>query len=145
MPSEQVSALLILLIVIAASLTIYGYALSVIQSKTQELERIASEQEYTSMQDLSKLLAYINGTHLIIGVYTGSNPVDLLRVYVNNTLYTNCTLVYQGSDQVTITSTGSIRIPSFSAAKIVCPVNRDYAIFKITYRGGAVVGEASNI
>ncbi len=145
MPSEQISALLMLLIVISASIIIYGYAINVIQSKTQTLERIASEQEYSNMQDLSKLLAYINGTHLIIGVYTGSSPVDLLRVYINNTLYDNCTLIYEGNNKVLITSEGSIRIPSYSAAKIVCPVNKNYAIFKITYSGGAIVGEASKI
>lgn len=145
MPSEQISALLMLLIVISASIIIYGYAINVIQSKTQTLERIASEQEYTSMQDLSKLLAYINGTHLIVGVYTGSNPVDLLRVYINNTLYDNCTLIYEGNNKVPISPEGSIRLPSFSAAQIVCPVNKNYAIFKITYLGGAIIGEASQI
>lgn len=145
MPSEQVSALLMLLIVIAASIIIYGYAINIIQSKTQDLERIAWEQQYTSSQDLSKLLAYINGTHLIIGVYTGLNPVDLERVYINNTLRTDCTLIYQGGSRATITSSGTIRIPSFSAAKIICPINKDYAIFKVTYMGGAVVGEASKI
>lgn len=145
MPSEQISALLMLLIVISASIIIYGYAISVIQSKTEALERITSEQQYSSMQDLSKLLAYINGSHLIIGVYTGSNPVDLQRVYINNTLYDNCTLIYEGNNKVTITSTGTVRIPSFSAAKIVCPVNKNYAIFKITYSGGAIIGEASQI
>lgn len=145
MPSEQISALLMLLIVISASIIIYGYAISVIQSKTETLERITSEQQYSSMQDLSKLLAYINGTHLIIGVYTGVNPVDLQRVYINNTLYDNCTLIYEGNNKATITSTGTIRIPSFSAAEIVCPINKNYAIFKITYIGGAIIGEASQI
>jgi len=145
MPSEQVSALLMLLIVIAVSVIIYGYAVNVIQSKSQALERITSQQQYSNMQDLSKLLAYINGTHLIIGVYTGSNPVDLQRVYINNTLYDNCTLIYEGNNKATITSTGSIRLPSFSAAQIICPINKNYAIFKITYTGGAIIGEASKI
>jgi archaellum component FlaG (FlaF/FlaG flagellin family) len=144
MPAEQVSALLMLLIVISASIIIYGYAVNVIQSRTQELNSLVMREQYEQSQSLSTLFAYLNGTHLVIAVATGQMPVQVYRVYINDTLQGSCSITYDGVTK-TITAEGYVTIPGYTAALITCPTTASYAAYKITYGGGALVGEATRI
>jgi archaellum component FlaG (FlaF/FlaG flagellin family) len=144
MPAEQVSALLMLLIVISASLIIYGYAVSVIHSRTQELNNIIIDTQYEQSQTLSVVFSYINNTHLIIAIASGQAPVEIYRVYINNTLQSSCKIKYDGVIK-TITTQGHVTLPAYTSAVITCPTTAQHVVFKITYGGGMLVGEAARI
>jgi len=86
--SEIVSAILLLVIVVAVGSTLYvQFYLTATQHQLQVMQETV-KADIASKQQLEILLAVGNGTtgEVTIIVATGSYPVQLYTIYINNTL-----------------------------------------------------------
>ena len=86
--SEIVAALLILLIIISVGVSVYLYMFSRVMSYQQSLSQQLISEEIKTREYLLILYVIGNSTNgrITIILVTGNWPVDLIAVYVNNTL-----------------------------------------------------------
>ena len=86
--SEIVAALLILLIIISVGVSVYLYMMSRVLTYQQTLSQRLISEEIKTREYLTILyvLGYSSNRTITIILVTGNWPVNLVSIYVNNTL-----------------------------------------------------------
>ncbi len=131
--SPYVSALLLALIVLVAGSMVLIYAISAIDVEYQRISRELIETELVMKQALAVAASYIDAGNGVVRVFaaTGEYPVELLGVYVNDTLV-ECTVYVDGAWNSLPT-----RIPPYTIAVVECPVgSASSATVRLVYEGG---------
>ena len=133
--SEIVAALLIMLIVISIGVSIYLYILSNILRYQQYMSQQLLSEEVKFRQTLTILHVLGNSTDnsVVVIVVSGNWPVNLIAVYINNTLAVDF-LSLGKPKTIPPQSTIELQIPS------PIPLSSNSIIeVKVVYEGGEVV------
>lgn len=133
--SEIVAALLIMLIAISIGVSIYLYVMSNILRYQQYMSQQLLSEEIKFRQSLTILYVLGNSTNnsIVVIVISCNWPVNLIAVYVNNTLAVDF-LSLGRPKTIPPQSTVELQIPS------PIPLNPNSIIeVKVVYEGGEVV------
>jgi len=143
--SEYVATLIITLVTLAAGAAIFIYSYNVVDSYYNALIR-TSEEVYGG-SSAAILASYITSSRdLVIIASTGSKPVTVMAVYINESLATACTLFYNKTS-ASLSSSSAVTVPYYTAFVIRCGVSPSarYAYVKLVFEGGEVVAKASRV
>ncbi|MEM1844660.1 MAG: hypothetical protein QW311_03250 [Ignisphaera sp.] len=137
--SEYVATLTIAIITLAAGVGIFAYSYYIIDSYYSRLVAVA-EGTRGRGGDIAILASLIDSSGKIVVIgSTGSKPVMLYAIHINNTLYTQCTVHIDGyNNTYTLDGSSYIQIPYYITFKSICitPSTTSQAIIKIVYEGG---------
>lgn len=137
--SEQLSAVILTLIVLSSMSLLFIYANNVISMAEQKISRKIVEASSSTKQVLDIATAFISGDELILIVVSNNYPVKLYGVYVNESLATShCNI---GGETIE----GHVVEP-LCIEVITCNIGlTNFTLVKLAYEGGVIEAYASRI
>ncbi len=137
--SEQLSAVILTLIVLSSMSLLFIYAGNVISIVEQKISRKIVEASGSTRQVLDIATAFISGDELILVVASNNYPVKLYGIYINESLATS----YCNISGKTIE--GHVVEP-LCLEVITCNIGLiNFTLVKLTYEGGVIEAYASRI
>ncbi|MCX8198789.1 MAG: hypothetical protein N3E36_02010 [Sulfolobales archaeon] len=137
--SEQLSAVILTLIVLSSMSLLFIYANNFISITEQRISRRIIEAGASVKQALDIAAAYISGDELVIVIASNNYPVKLYDIYVNESLATS----YCKINGETIE--GHVVEPLYLEV-ITCSMGlTNFTLIKLVYEGGVIEAYASRI
>ncbi len=137
--SEQLSAVILTLIVLSSMPLLFIYTNNFISMTEQRISRKIIESEASVKQALDIAAAYISGDELILVIASNNYPVKLYGVYVNESLFTSYCNINGGTVE------GHVVEPLYLEV-ITCSIGlTNFTLIKLTYEGGVIEAYASRI
>ncbi|MCS7128032.1 MAG: hypothetical protein RMI83_02005 [Desulfurococcaceae archaeon] len=137
--SEQLSAVILTLIVLSSMSLLFIYANNFISITEQRISRRIIEAGASVKQALDIAAAYISGDELVIVIASNNYPVKLYDIYVNESLATSyCNINGEAIE-------GHVVEPLYLEV-ITCSMGlTNFTLIKLVYEGGVIEAYASRI
>ncbi|MEM0239211.1 MAG: hypothetical protein QXT53_05125 [Ignisphaera sp.] len=140
--SEYVATVIVAIITMAAGVLIFIHSYYIANSYYNALSKAFEESLKSSSMTI--LASYISGQKLVVLASTGSMPVQIYSIYVNESL-ANCSIAFNDSVKP-LTYSNPIIVPYYTAFVAICNVrNASYASVKIVFDGGTAYAKAQKI
>ncbi len=137
--SEQLSAVILTLIVLSSMSILFIYANSFISITEQRISRKIIESEALVRQALDIAAAYISGDELRLVIASNNYPVKLYGIYINESLFTSYCNINGGIIEGHVVEPLCIEVITCS----IGPAN--FTLVKLTYEGGVIEAYASRM
>ncbi|MEM0310103.1 MAG: hypothetical protein QXF10_01480 [Ignisphaera sp.] len=140
--SEYVATVIVAIITMAAGILVFIHSYYIANSYYDTLSKAFEESLKSSSMTI--LASYISNQKLVVIASTGSMPIQIYSIYVNESL-ANCVIAFNNTAKP-LTYSNPVGVSYYTAFVAMCNVgNASYANVKIVFDGGTEYAKAQKI